>query len=170
MENVGRKAAYVHSEVSNIFLFQDVTPTAWPIFTLTRLFGRQWRAYQRRVAMGSARKLEDVHRPYAVPAYKKLSVDVTKYKSYGKGGVIYVVRMGDMLFKIGRTNNIGGRLRSLNVGRVERVEVVHLIPSKNAVIDERTMHQRYRAYCVKNELFALPDEILAEIKALTSVE
>lgn len=71
-------------------------------------------------------------------------------------GFIYVIKCAGY-FKIGKTRNMGKRLRDYSTHYPLDVELVLCCPSSDMDSDETHLHRIYEAFRVKGEWFALED-------------
>lgn len=88
---------------------------------------------------------------------------ITRFKEKNMKGYVYVIYVGDNLYKIGMTANLERRFYELNEGRV-----VRLIKAENISKLEDNLHKRFRSKRVTNsqELFKLNDQDIMYIQTL----
>lgn len=83
-------------------------------------------------------------------------------------GAVYLVRSANGLFKIGSARNVPHRVRMLQTGSAERLELVLTIPTKqhthNAL--ERRLHKRLASQRAHGEWFNLTDQDVEALRAL----
>lgn len=80
-----------------------------------------------------------------------------------QAGEVYLMRSGPH-FKIGRSNAAGRRAYELAIQLPERLDVVHVIETDDAVGIERYWHQRFAERRLNGEWFALTKQDVAAFK------
>ena len=78
-------------------------------------------------------------------------------------GEVYLMKSGQH-YKIGRSNAAGRRAYELAIQLPERLEMVHVIRTDDAIGIERYWHQRYEAKRLNGEWFALSTADVAAFK------
>lgn len=82
-------------------------------------------------------------------------------------GCIYVLKMSDSLFKIGRTKDFKSRIGNYKTHTTAKIEVVCLINSDDIAQDEAELHHRFLDKRVDNrEYFFLNDADIEYLKSL----
>jgi hypothetical protein len=77
-------------------------------------------------------------------------------------GCVYVLKVGDR-YKIGRTENLTSRLRSIQTSNPKAIEVVHTIESEDFAAIEKAIHRKFKDQRVRGEWFKLDRDDLAWI-------
>ena len=80
-----------------------------------------------------------------------------------KEGFVYVIK-GDDYYKIGCTNDLGGRLKAMSVKAPFKLETIILIPTDRMFHTERKLHLKFASQHKRGEWFSLTDEDLDEIR------
>ena len=83
-------------------------------------------------------------------------------KSDGKPGYIYVIRCGEY-YKIGMTLSLERRITELTMQLPHAPEIVCLIPTNHAGMEERRLHKLFSAQRLNGEWFSLTPEDIEKI-------
>lgn len=84
-----------------------------------------------------------------------------------KKGYVYVLRADNGVYKIGQSTQIDDRIKQLSIQLPYELELVHVIETDHVINAEQLLHNRYAEKRRGGEWFALTDEDLEEIKALS---
>lgn len=79
---------------------------------------------------------------------------------------VYVLRSQCNLHKIGRSRDVGVRLRSLAGANPRPLTLLYVLPVRNSPMAETYLHRRYEEFRVHHEWFDLPPWALAELERL----
>ena len=90
-----------------------------------------------------------------------------RLRGWGRPGYVYVVQCGEF-YKIGRTTNLERRIPQLTVQLPYPLKLVCFIQTPNSASEERRLHELYADKRLNGEWFALTDEQVKEIKAMTT--
>jgi len=85
-------------------------------------------------------------------------------------GYTYLIRRSDGLYKIGMTEILEARLKSISSGLVDTVTVVTVAPSKDARGLERRLHLAFRPQRARGEWFRLNEEHVEQIASMCDEE
>lgn len=81
-----------------------------------------------------------------------------------EAGFVYLLRAGNFRrVKIGKTVDLEQRLRQLKKVNLMDVQLVCAIETNNIIALERTLHEKYAACRIRDEVFDLGDEQIREI-------
>lgn len=82
---------------------------------------------------------------------------------------VYLIRNSEGHYKIGRTKlTTTKRIKQLQTGSSSEIELVTECEVENSSKVESTLHNRYRAFNVSGEWFALPLEEVKKFKNIVS--
>jgi Meiotically up-regulated gene 113 len=95
-------------------------------------------------------------KPPRVPKPPKVRIPIT-------GEVYLILAETTDLVKIGHGKTAVDRLRALATGSPFPLRLLRAIPASDSFRLEQALHARYDAYCVHNEWFRLPSEVLAQL-------
>jgi hypothetical protein len=88
---------------------------------------------------------------------------LTKMSEAGRGECVYFVKAKTMgLIKIGKAIDVDVRLRSLQIGSPDILEIIGVIPS--VLFSESDVHQKFRAARLHGEWFHPVPELLSFIE------
>ena len=93
-------------------------------------------------------------------------IDIEKYDGEK---IVYVIRCNDR-YKIGRTKNIITRVAGF-IGQIPyKIELIHIIASKDYFIIEKGLHRMYKDKQIHYEGFLLDDNDIENIKSIKGIK
>lgn len=105
---------------------------------------------------GSDEWLNEANRPRCLPAARP--------KQESRQSFVYFIRCGQGAIKIGRAFDVHARLRELQVGNPERLELLHCLDGGSNL--EATLHQLFAKHRLQGEWFSPAPALMALIEDL----
>lgn len=92
-----------------------------------------------------------------------------KYERKPKSGYIYLLSQNDGTYKIGRSQNVKNRLKSIKYNTPSAI-LEYRFPADDMTEAEREIHQNFQAKALGSEWFDLSHEDVLNIKAIAKYE
>lgn len=90
--------------------------------------------------------------------------ETAKKREEARRGFVYFIKNPEAgLVKIGRTRNIDTRIHQLEWEYKSKLSLIKKIPTDNAVLLEKEMHERYSDFHIEGEWFELPEETISKL-------
>lgn len=84
-------------------------------------------------------------------------------------GYIYLLKSADGYYKIGRSQNVKGRMKAFSTQSPHPPELLHTIPAEDMCRAEEGLHKRYAHRRIRGEWFELAEEDVRAICAITDL-
>lgn len=109
--------------------------------------------------------LSELYRIVDEVEYKELMNGTYFRKDYLRSGCVYFVKdQSTGMVKIGKTSDLGERIKQLRWQYGQDLELIHSVESEDSVSLEKQIHRHYDKCRVEGEWFFLTSEDLREIK------